>query len=184
MGDWKLQPTCIWLTGLSGAGKSTISSRAAEVLQRGIAVELELLDGDVVRTHLSKGLGFSRRDRDTNILRIGWVCQLLVKHHASVLTAAISPYRETRARVRRMVEAVGGAGSFVEVHVKASVDCCAARDVKGLYARAMRGEIEHFTGISDPYEEPERPEVVLDTEHETVEESVHRLLSYLKEHRA
>jgi len=182
--NWKLQPTCIWFTGLSGAGKSTVSMAVADLLEQGIASELERLDGDVVRTHLSKGLTFSRRDRDTNILRIGWVCQLLVKHHASVLTAAISPYRATRRQVREMVESVGGKGSFIEVFVNASVECCAARDVKGLYARAMRGEIKEFTGVSDPYEEPESPEIILDTERETHQESIDKILAYLKEHRA
>ncbi|MDX8409169.1 MAG: adenylyl-sulfate kinase [Mariprofundales bacterium] len=184
MTNWNLQPTCIWFTGLSGAGKSTASAAVAAQLRHTIADELEILDGDVVRTHLSKGLGFSRQDRDTNILRIGWVCQLLVKHHASVLTAAISPYRTTRAQARQMVEEVGGCGSFVEVYVQASVACCAKRDVKGLYARAMKGEIKEFTGVSDPYEEPQQPEIILDTEHETCEESANKILSYLKEHRA
>ncbi|MDQ6950177.1 MAG: adenylyl-sulfate kinase [Mariprofundales bacterium] len=184
MNNWNLQPSCIWFTGLSGAGKSTVSTAVADRLRQGIASELELLDGDVVRTNLSKGLGFSRQDRDTNILRIGWVCQLLVKHHASVLTAAISPYRTTRSEVRAMVEATAGGGSFVEVFVNASVECCTARDVKGLYARAIRGEIKEFTGVSDPYQAPENPEIILDTEQETQQESVNKVLDYLKEYRA
>lgn len=172
----------IWLTGMSGAGKSTIADYLhAELRKRGIS-NVEILDGDVVRTHLSKGLGFSRKDRDTNILRIGWVCQLLVKNGVPVMTAAISPYRETRDKVRAMVEEVGGKGSFIEVYVNASLEECARRDVKGLYAKALEGEIKAFTGVSDPYEPPLHPEIVVETEHQTVEESAGRILSHLEAH--
>ncbi len=172
---------CLWFTGLSGAGKSTVSCAVYRALQaRGMA-NVELLDGDEVRTHLTKGLGFSKEDRDTNVLRIGWVCQLLVKHGVPVMTAAISPYREARNIVRIMVEQLGGAGAFVEVFVNASVEACAKRDVKGLYAKAMQGEIPQFTGVSDPYEPPENPEIELNTANESEEESVNRVMTYLIE---
>lgn len=164
------------MTGLSGAGKTTLAERlTAELAERGRAVEV--LDGDVVRTHLSKGLGFSREDRDTNILRIAFVAALLTRHGVGVITAAISPYTETRARARQMI----GDG-FVEVHVHSSIAELTRRDVKGLYAKALRGEIQNFTGISDPYEAPDTPEVRVDTEQETVEESADKILRYLEEH--
>ncbi|HYY79116.1 MAG TPA: adenylyl-sulfate kinase [Actinomycetes bacterium] len=163
----------LWLTGLSGAGKSTVAAKLAPTLaERGHRVEL--LDGDEVRTNLCQGLGFSREDRDTNIARIGYVASKLAKHGVAVLVAAISPYREARDKVRASVD------NFVEVHVAASVSTCAARDVKGLYAKALSGEIQHFTGISDPYEPPLRPEVVLDTEHQSADESVERVLAWLE----
>lgn len=173
---------CLWFTGLSGAGKSTVSEAVHHRLQQRGITNVEILDGDVVRTHLTKGLGFSKEDRDTNVLRIGWVCQLLVKHGVPAMTAAISPYRETRSQARQMVEEAGGPGSFVEVFVNASVEACAKRDVKGLYARAKAGEIPQFTGVSDPYEPPENPEVMLDTEHEEIEESVAKVIMYLESH--
>jgi len=170
---------CLWFTGLSGAGKSTVSSAIHHDLrERGIA-NVELLDGDEVRTHLTRGLGFSREDRDTNVLRIGWVCQLLVKHGIPVMTAAISPYGETRDKVRTMVEQAGGPGAFVEVFVNASVEECARRDVKGLYMKAMKGDIPQFTGISDPYESPEHPEIELSTGDESVAESAGHVIDYL-----
>lgn len=173
---------CIWFTGLSGAGKSTVSEAVHHALRdRGI-MNVEILDGDVVRTHLSKGLGFSKEDRDTNILRIGWVCQLLARHGVPVMSAAISPYRKTRDKVRAMVEEAAGKGAFIEVFVEASVEECARRDVKGLYAKALRGEIKEFTGVSDPYEPPEAPELVLNTERETLDESAAKVLAYLEEH--
>ena len=166
----------VWLTGLSGAGKSTIGhALAAELELRGSRVEV--LDGDVVRAHLSRGLGFSREDRDTNIERIGWVASRLTRHGAAVVVAAISPYRETRSKARDMVSEYG---SFVEVWVKASVEECARRDVKGLYAKALAGEIDQFTGVSDPYEPPNDAEVVADTARETPEESVSRVLAALE----
>lgn len=166
----------VWLTGLSGAGKSTLSTALEEELERR-GVLVELLDGDVVRTHLSKGLGFSREDRDTNIERIGWVASRLARHGAAVLVAAISPYRETRDEARRRVEEQG---VFVEVWVKADVEECARRDVKGLYAKALAGEIAQFTGVSDPYEPPENAEVVVDTVRQTPAESLAQVLSYLE----
>src|SRR4051794_19635081 len=138
---------CLWFTGLSGAGKSTIAEIVGpEIERRGVLVDH--LDGDVVRTHLSKGLGFSREDRDANILRIGFVSKLLTRHGAGVIVAAISPYAETRELVRDMV---GSVGNFVEVYVATSLEECARRDVKGLYAKAFSGEIKEFTGVSDPY---------------------------------
>src|ERR671933_2789558 len=147
----------LWFTGLSGAGKTTIAELVRpELERRGLLVEW--LDGDEVRTHLSKGLGFSKEDRDTNIERIGWVASRLTRHGAAVIVSAISPYEETRRQARAMVEQFG---PFVEVFVKASVDECARRDVKGLYAKAFTGEIKEFTGVSDPYEEPTDAEIVI-----------------------
>jgi adenylyl-sulfate kinase len=163
----------LWLTGLSGAGKSTIANAvAARLLERGHRVEV--LDGDDVRTNLCQGLGFSREDRDINIARIGYVAGKLSKHGVAVMVAAISPYREARDKVRIGVEA------FVEVHVAAPVSICAERDVKGLYAKALAGEIKNFTGVSDPYEAPLEPEIALHTERETVRESVDRVLVWLE----
>jgi len=164
----------VWLTGLSGAGKTTISERLAPVLRdRGLNVEV--LDGDVVRRNLSKGLGFSKEDRDTNIRRIGFVAHLLQRNGVAVVVAAISPYREVRDEVRAQV------GDFVEVYVRCSLPELTRRDVKGLYEKALRGEIANFTGVSDPYEEPERPEVLIDTERESPEESVGRILATLEQ---
>jgi adenylylsulfate kinase len=166
----------LWFTGLSGSGKSTIAHIVGPLLEdRGHIVEY--LDGDTVRTHLSKGLGFSKEDRDTNIERIGWVAARLTRHGAAVIAAAISPYIETRQKAREMVEQFG---PFVEVYVKASVDECARRDVKGLYEKAMKGEIKGFTGVDDPYEEPPSPEVVLDTENQTPEESARAIVDKLE----
>src|SRR5205807_481012 len=144
-----------------------------------VSDKVEYLDGDVVRTHLSKGLGFSKEDRDTNIERIGWVASRLTRHGAAVLVSAISPYEETRRHARELVEEHG---EFVEVYVKASVDECARRDVKGLYEKAFSGEIKEFTGVSDPYEPPENAEVVVDTENEEPEESARKVLERLSEH--
>jgi adenylylsulfate kinase len=166
----------VWFTGLSGAGKSTVADLVgAELERRGGLVDY--LDGDVVRTHLSRGLGFSKEDRDTNIERIGWVASRLTRAGATVLVSAISPYSETRARARAMTEAHG---EFVEVFVHASVGACAARDVKGLYAKAFAGEITGFTGVDDPYEAPEAPELVLPTEEETPDASAGRVLAELE----
>jgi adenylylsulfate kinase len=167
----------LWFTGLSGAGKSTIANLVGpELEERGLKVEY--LDGDVVRTHLSKGLGFSKEDRDTNIERIGWVASRLTRHGAAVLVSAISPYEETRDKARTMVEQFG---PFLEVYVQASVETCAERDVKGLYAKAFTGEIPEFTGVSDPYEPPLRAELVVKTEDENPEESARRVLAKLEE---
>ncbi len=165
----------VWFTGLSGAGKSTLAAMlSAELRKRGVRVEV--LDGDEVRTHLSKGLGFSKEDRDTNIRRIGFVADLLSRNGVVAITAAISPYREIRDEAR------GKMGErFVEIYVKASVEECARRDVKGLYEKAFKGEIKEFTGVSDPYEPPVDPEIVVDTESETVEESAGKVLAYVDE---
>ena len=167
----------LWFTGLSGAGKSTIAELVGAELEKN-EHKVEYLDGDVVRTHLSKGLGFSKEDRDTNIERIGWVASRLVRAGAVVVVSAISPYEETRRHARARVEEVG---TFVEVYVKASVDACAERDVKGLYDKAFKGEISEFTGVSDPYEEPSSPELVIDTELHEPEESASLVLAKLEE---
>ena len=167
----------LWFTGLSGAGKTTIAELVRpELERRGLLVEW--LDGDEVRTHLSKGLGFSKEDRDTNIERIGWVASRLTRHGAAVIVSAISPYVETRQKAREMVEQHG---TFVEVFVDASVEECARRDVKGLYAKAFSGEIKEFTGVSDPYEPPDHPEIHVRTENERPEESAQKVLARLAE---
>ena len=167
----------LWFTGLSGSGKSTIAHVIGpELDRRGLVVEY--LDGDTVRTHLSKGLGFSKEDRDTNIERIGWVASRLTRQGGAVIAAAISPYRETRAKAREMVEEYG---RFVEVFVATSLDECARRDVNGLYKKAFAGEITGFTGVDDPYEAPESPEIVVETEGKTPEESAEVVLAKLEE---
>ena len=166
----------LWFTGLSGSGKTTIARIIGpEIERRGVLVDH--LDGDVVRTHLSKGLGFSREDRDANILRIGFVSKLLTRHGAGVIVAAISPYAETRDMVRDMI---GSVGNFVEVYVATSLEECARRDVKGLYAKAFSGEIKEFTGVSDPYEAPENPDVHIKTEGQTPEESAAQVVAALE----
>jgi adenylylsulfate kinase len=165
----------LWFTGLSGAGKTTISKIVEEQLrERGSKVEV--LDGDVVRENLSKGLGFSKEDRDTNIRRIAFVADLLSRNGVPVITAAISPYRELRDEARELM-----GDRFIEVFVKASVEVCAERDVKGLYEKAFKGEIKEFTGVSDPYEPPLNAELTLDTEHDSAEEDAARVLSLLEE---
>ncbi len=164
----------IWFTGLSGAGKSTLS----EVIQQRLKAHgrnVEILDGDVVRTHLSKGLGFSREDRDTNIKRIAFVCGLLTRNGVACISAAISPYRETRTWARQEI------GNFVEIYVKCPIEVCRQRDVKGLYKLVDEGKIKNFTGVDDPYEEPENPELVIETDKETIEESVNRIFAKLIE---
>jgi adenylylsulfate kinase len=167
----------LWFTGLSGSGKSTIAHLVGpELDRRGLVVEY--LDGDNVRTHLSKELGFSKEDRDTHIDRVGWVASRLTRQGGAIITAAISPYEATRAAAREMIEEVG---TFVEVYVKASVEECARRDVKGLYEKAFKGEIKEFTGVSDPYEEPSDPEIVLDTEEHSAEESAALVVAKLEE---
>ncbi len=164
----------LWFTGLSGAGKSTLAEIVEKKLrERGRYVEV--LDGDVVRTNLSKGLGFSKEDRDTNIRRIGFVAHLLSRNGVAAITAAISPYASIRRECREMI------GNFVEVYVKCPVDVCAERDVKGLYKKAMAGEIKHFTGVSDPYEEPEHAELVLETNTESPDASAARIIAKLEE---
>jgi adenylyl-sulfate kinase len=164
----------IWFTGLSGAGKSTIAGLLEQELRsRGRLVEV--LDGDVVRTHLSKGLGFSRADRDTNILRIGWVCEVLSRNGVVAIAAAISPYRDARDQVRARID------KFVEVFVDCPIDACIERDVKGLYRKALSGEIKEFTGVSDPYEAPLNPEVTVHTDRETPASSAARIIAYLEQ---
>jgi len=167
----------LWFTGLSGAGKTTIAHLVGPELDRRGHI-VEYLDGDTVRTHLSKGLGFSKEDRDTNIERIGWVASRLTRHGAAVIAAAISPYDETRRHARALVEEYG---QFVEVFVKASVEECARRDVKGLYAKAFAGEIKGFTGVDDPYEVPGDAEIVIDTEAHEPEQSARLILTKLEE---
>jgi adenylyl-sulfate kinase len=167
----------IWFTGLSGAGKSTIADLVIpELERRGRTVDA--LDGDVVRTHLSQGLGFSKEDRDTNIQRIGWVASRITRHGGVAAVSAISPYEETRQAARELVEEFG---PFVCVYVHTSVDECVRRDTKGLYAKAIAGEIKEFTGISDPYQEPVSPELTIDTEGEAPEASAARVLAYLEQ---
>ena len=164
----------LWFTGLSGSGKTSISKAVAlELKERGCKVEI--LDGDVIRTNLSKGLGFSKEDRNTNILRIGFVANLLSRNGVVAIAAAISPYRAIRDEVRALDS------NFVEVYVKASLEVCEFRDVKGLYAQVRSGEIKAFTGIDDPYEEPLNPEIICDTERESVADSVKTVLSKLED---
>ena len=164
----------VWFTGLSCSGKTTVSRQVAEELRkRGLKVEI--LDGDVVRTNLSKGLGFSKEDRDINIKRIGFVCKLLSRNGVVAIGAAISPYREVRDYNRREI------GDFVEVYCKCPLEVCIERDVKGLYKKALAGEIPNYTGVSDPYEEPLDPEVVLETDKEEERESVAKVVRKLEE---
>ncbi len=167
----------LWLTGLSGAGKSTLAGRVREALVS-LGCGVEVLDGDEIRENLSKGLGFSKEDRDTNIRRIGYVARLLSRNGVVVIAAAISPYREVRDEVRRAHEAV-----FLEVFVDCPLDELIRRDRKGLYAKALRGEVRNFTGVSDPYEPPLAPDVTVRTDREQVDESVAKILALL-EHRA
>ena len=163
----------VWLTGLSGAGKSTIANALqAELARRGR--HSELLDGDEVRTHLSRGLGFSKEDRDTNIRRIGYVARLLARSGGIAITAAISPYREVRDELRAQTP------NFVEVFVRAPLETLVERDVKGLYRKALAGEISNFTGVSDPYEPPLNPEVVVRTSEESPEQSAATILAKLE----
>ena len=166
----------VWFTGLPSAGKTTVANLVAERLA-GLGRPVEVLDGDVVRTHLSRGLGFSRADRDENIRRIGYVAGLLTGHGVTVLVSAISPYRAVRDEVRAAVERVGG---FVEVYVATDLATCRARDVKGLYAKQARGELQGLTGVDDPYEPPLAPELVLDTAGEPPEASAEHVLALLE----
>lgn len=165
----------IWLTGLSGAGKSTIAQALAEVLREKGVQRLELLDGDVVRQNLTKGLGFSKEDRDENIRRIGFVAHLLTRNGVIVIVSAISPYQEIRQEVSDRI------GSFIEVYVNAPLEVCEQRDVKGLYKKARTGEIKQFTGISDPYNSPLTPTVECRTDQETIPESVQKIFAKMTE---
>jgi adenylyl-sulfate kinase len=164
----------LWFTGLSGAGKSTVSEKVYAKLKEAGA-KVEMLDGDVVRTHLSKGLGFSKEDRDTNVRRIGFVCELLSRNGVIAIVAAISPYRAVREEVRASI------GDFVEVYVHCPIEVLAKRDVKGLYKKALVGEIPSFTGVSDPYEPPASPEVSIDSSREEIDSSVEKVWSKLTE---
>jgi adenylylsulfate kinase len=164
----------LWFTGLSGAGKTTLAEAVVPRL-RAAGKRVEVLDGDIVRTHLSKGLGFSREDRDTNIARIAFVAHLLARNGVAVLVAAISPFRAAREHARKTI------GDFVEVHVAPPLDECIRRDVKGLYAKAIAGEIQQFTGVSDPYEEPLSPELRIDTSIVSVDDGTARILGTLRD---
>lgn len=163
----------VWFTGLPCSGKSAVADRVAEIL-RAHHLKVERLDGDVVRQSLCRDLGFSREDRNENIRRVTFVAKLLTRNGVAVLTSFISPYREMREQARREI------GDFIEVYVKCPLEVCMQRDVKGMYQKAIRGEIKEFTGISDPYEEPLNPELVLETDRETLEESARRVIEYLK----
>lgn len=163
----------VWFTGLPSSGKSTIARNLERLLKRR-GLKTELLDGDVVRTHLGKGLGFSKEDRDINIKRIGFVCQLLTRNGVIAVVSAISPYREVRDEVRRMI------GNFVEVYVNTPAAECEKRDVKGLYKKARAGELKNFTGVDDPYEAPFHPEVICDTLRESAEQSVEKVVQRLE----
>jgi adenylylsulfate kinase len=164
----------LWFTGLSGAGKTTIAEIVEKELRQRFG-KVEVLDGDIVRTNLSKGLGFSREDRDTNVLRIGFVADLLTRNGVGVIVSAISPFKEVRDQVRRNI-----GEDFVEIFVDAPLEVCAERDVKGLYKKAFSGEIPQFTGVSDPYEPPVAAELHIKTDEETPQESARRVVSYLE----
>lgn len=170
---------CLWFTGLSGSGKTTTADRVVPMLEvRGRTVTV--LDGDVVRTHLSRGLGFSREDRDENVRRVGFVAAEIVRHGGMSVCALVSPYRATRDEVREMVNSVGGDGSFVEVFVDTPLDVVMERDVKGLYAASQRGEVERMTGVADPYEPPLEPELRLETVGRTVDQNAATVVEYLE----
>jgi adenylylsulfate kinase len=164
----------VWFTGLPCSGKTTLALKLSAALA-GRGITCENLDGDVTRKYLSKGLGFSKEDRDENIRRVGFVCSLLTRHGAVTTAAFVSPYRSVRDEVRQMV------GNFVEVYVKCGLEACIARDVKGMYKKAIAGEIKNFTGISDPFEEPERPELVIESDKESEDESLRKVLAKLDE---
>lgn len=170
----KQRGVTVWFTGLSGAGKSTISQMLGKEL-RTQGYKVEILDGDIIRQNISKGLGFSKEDRDENIFRIGFIAHLLTRNGVNVLVSVISPYRETRQKVRQQI------GDFVEVYVNAPLEVCEQRDVKGLYKKARKGEIKNFTGIDDLYEQPLHPEVECRTNMETPKESVAKVLAKLRE---
>ena len=171
---------CLWFTGFSGSGKTTTAEALVPLLEAA-GRTVTVLDGDVVRTHLSRGLGFSREDRDENVRRVGFVAAEIVRHGGLVVCSLVSPYRSTRDEVREMVNATGGEGSFVEVFVDTPLDVVQKRDVKGLYAASQRGEVEKMTGVTDPYEPPDSPELHLHTVDRTVEDNVADVIAYLEE---
>jgi sulfate adenylyltransferase len=171
---------CLWFTGLSGSGKTTTADALVPLLE-GYGRTVTVLDGDVVRTHLSRGLGFSREDRDENVRRVGFVAAEIVRHGGMVVCSLVSPYRSTRDEVREMVNATGGDGAFVEVFLDTPLNVVMERDVKGLYAASQRGEVEKMTGLTDPYEPPDSPELHLSTVDRAVEDNVSELIAYLEE---
>lgn len=175
MGDWREQGCTLWFTGLSGAGKSTLAEFLTPVL-RDLGKKVEVLDGDEVREFLSKGLGFSKEDRDTNVRRIGFVADMLARNGVVAITAAISPYRAIRDEIRARSSA-----PFIEIHVHAPLEVVEERDTKGLYKKARAGLIPQFTGVSDPYEPPVAPEVVCETARQSIEESAKLVLAYLEQ---
>ena len=169
---------CLWFTGLSGAGKSTTADAVVPLLVA-LGRSVTVLDGDVVRTHLSRGLGFSREDRDENVRRVGFVAAEIVRHDGLVVCSLVSPYRATRDEVRAMVDSVGGEGAFVEIFVDTPLDVVQERDVKGLYAASDRGEVQALTGVSDPYEPPLEPEIRLETVGRDVADNARLVIDYL-----
>ena len=171
---------CLWFTGLSGSGKTTTADALVPLLEAS-GRTVTVLDGDVVRTHLSRGLGFSREDRDENVRRVGFVAAEIVRHGGLVVCSLVSPYRSTRDEVRELVNAAGGDGAFVEVFVDTPLDVVQQRDVKGLYAASQRGEVEKMTGVTDPYEPPASPELHLHTVDRTVEDNVSNVIAHLEE---
>jgi adenylylsulfate kinase len=172
--EHNMKGVTVWFTGLPCSGKTTLALKLnAELKKRGIRPEE--LDGDITRKYLSKGLGFSKEDRDENIRRVGFVCSLLTRQGAVTTAAFVSPYRSIRAEIRAMI------GAFIEVYVKCSLEKCIERDVKGMYKKAIAGEIKNFTGISDPFEEPEKPELVVETDKESAEESLQKILAKMEE---
>ena len=180
------QPTCldkglvVWLTGLPGSGKTTIATKAAAKLRQ-MGYRVEVLDGDWVRKTINPDAGFTREERRRHLLRVAWITRLLARNGVIVLCSFVSPYREVRSEVRRIVEEEV---PFIEVYVNAPLEECIRRDPKGLYKKALRGEIKHFTGITDPYEPPENPDLVLDTANDTVETNVEKLLAKIREYLA
>ncbi len=170
---------CLWLTGLSGSGKTTTADRVVPMLEE-LGRTVTVLDGDVVRTHLSRGLGFSREDRDENVRRVGFVAAEIARHGGITVCALVSPYRSTRDEVRAMVNSAAGEGSFVEVFVDTPLDVVMERDVKGLYAATQRGEVERMTGVADPYEPPLEPELRLATVGRSVDDNADAVVRYLK----
>lgn len=167
----------LWFTGLSGSGKSTLTHRLEQEF-RARQYKVEVLDGDVVRTNLSRGLSFSREDRDTNVRRIGFVCDLLSRNGVIAISAAISPYQSIRDECRALVESHGAA--FVEVFTRCPLDELVARDTKGLYEKALAGELQNFTGVNDPYEEPQNPELLIETDKVAIDDAVQTVLRYLE----